>query len=194
MECSSRRTAGPHDAWRLLEPLVDSELPLKVHNALSEFARRLAGAERFALIEQALRRIITHPVDRSFFEAARLSQVPADAVVELLVQLFPEAHDDAGWRGILNVWQQLSPTTGAAQQRLVDDIYIPTVGKGDAGLDLALQYFGQVAGVRGIRRRVIAAFEAAAHTDDQRHSIGEQLLQANWRRKSLFLGSVDQEE
>jgi len=187
---------GPDAAWHLVEPLVDDELPPRTRNALSEFAQRLSGPDRFALIEQALQRVITHPVDRSFFEAARLSESSAETVAKRLGEPFSQANDEAGWRGVLNVWQQLGPIAEAAQQRLVDEVYVPLIEKGDAGLDLAVSYFRLVSDVHGVRPRVTAAFEKAAHVEEQQRRVDERLLEGNWKRKSLFgFGpSVDREE
>jgi hypothetical protein len=179
-------TETPEDAWRLVEPLADRELPPLIRAALSEFAQRLGSAERFALIEPALQRAISQPIDRSFFEAARLSEVSAQKVAESLGQLFTDAHDETGWRAVLSIWQELGPTAQAPQRRLVDEVYLPLVGKGDIGLDVALSYFKLVAGVDGVRKDVTDALREAAQTDEQKNRIDERLRDAGWRRRPLF--------
>jgi hypothetical protein len=176
----------PEDAWHLVEPLVDNELPPKTSAALSSFAQQVDGSGRFVLIEQALQRTIAKPVHRSFFAAARLSEVPAPKAAERLGQLFDVAGDDTGWRGVLDVWQQLSPTGEAAQRRLVDEVYLPLIRSGDVGLDLAISFFGLVANVKGVRKRVTEALKLAAKTDGQKRSVDERLLSAKWKRRSLF--------
>jgi hypothetical protein len=185
---------GPEDAWRLLEPLVDEALPSKTRDALGTFAQHLSGPNRFTLIERALQRVTTHPVDDTFFEAARLSEVPEGRVAERLGELFPQAEDEPGWRGILKVWQQLSPSSEAAQKRLVTEVYVPLIETGDVGLDLALSYFKLVRSIRGVRPQVTAALEKAAHTEDQEQRVDERLLEAQWRRKSLFGRRSDVDE
>ncbi len=189
-------TETPEDAWRLVEPLADRELPPLIRAALSEFAHGLGSAERFALVEPALQRAVSQPVDRSFFEAARLSEVPAHKVAERLGQLFTDAHDEIGWRSVLSIWQELGPTTDAPQRRLVEEVYAPLIGKGDVGVDLALSYFKLVANIEGVRKNVTDALQEAAQTDDQKIRIDERLLDAGWRRRPLFglLPPVDVEE
>ncbi|HEV2057865.1 MAG TPA: P-loop NTPase fold protein, partial [Solirubrobacteraceae bacterium] len=176
----------PADAWGLVEPLVDAELPPETRAALSSFSQQLDSGSRLLLIEPALQRSIERPVHRSFFETAHLSEAPAHKVAERLRQLFSQTDDQAGSRAVLDLWQQLSPTGDVTQRRLVEDIYLPLISNGDAGLDLALSFFGLVANIKGIRKPVTAAFEAAARTDDQKRRVDERLLSANWKRKSLF--------
>jgi hypothetical protein len=192
----SRFADRPDTAWQVVEPLVDDELPPKTAGALGRFARSLDGADRFALIDQALQRTVDAPVHSSFFEAARLSEVPAHKVAERLGQLFAAAPDETGWRAILNVWQQLSPTGEAARKRLIQEVYLPLIEKGDTGVDLALLYFGLVADVRGVRKSVTAALENAVHTDEQKDRLDKRLLEAKWKRRRFGgLGpTVDRDE
>ena len=146
------------------------------------------------MVEPALQRTVSQPVDRSFFEAARLSEAPASRVAERLGQLFSRADDEAGWRAVLNVWQQLGPTSAAVQRRLIDEVYLPLIAKGDAGLDLALSYFALISGVDGVRKVVTDALQDAAQTDEQKERVDERLFDAGWRRRRLFRGPVDVDE
>jgi hypothetical protein len=180
-------TDTAEEAWQLVEPLADDELPSRTRTALHVFARNLRGDDRFALIQPALERLLIRPVDRSFFEAARLSEVSPDDVAERLAALYRQAHSEEGWRGILNVWQQLGPMDSGPQTRLVDTVYIPLIMAGEPGLDLALSYFTLVTTVPAeLKRRVIATLRKATQTDDQRRRVDTRLLEAKWRKKSLF--------
>lgn len=176
----------PQEVWATVEPLVGAELPRQTSDALSRFSQRLDAAQHFALLEPALERSITAPVHHSFFAAARLSEAPSQRVAQCLVRLFPESEGPSGWEAILAIWQQVSPNAQTSQRLLVDNVYIPLIAEGEAGFDLAIRYFGLVANVKSVRTRVIDAFTAAAQTGDQKKRVDRRLLDAGWKKRSLF--------
>jgi energy-coupling factor transporter ATP-binding protein EcfA2 len=187
----------PEEVWQVLEPLVDDELPAEVRRALGLYAQGIGDSGRFALVEKALDRLASQPVDQSFLEAAHLSEVPAHKVADRLVELLAAAEDTETRRRVMGVWQQLSPTGETVRRRLVEKVYLPLVATGDDDdLDLALSYFGLVASVKGVRKPVRAALRAGARTDGQKRRVDKLLQTAKWTKKSVFgLGpSIDQDD
>lgn len=176
----------PEDAWRVVEPLVGRPLSARTYAALSDFAQELDGNARFELVDKAVERATTDPVDASFLQAAHISEVSPQRFAKRLIEVFGEAEDASSQRAVMVLWQQFSPSGQGVPKRLVEDIYLPLIGSGDEGLDLAISFFGLVASVDGVRKKVRQALRDAARTKKQQSRVDKRLVEAGWAKKSLF--------
>jgi hypothetical protein len=164
--------------------------------ALERAVDVLTPTDQLDLLDLALRRSQQHTVDRSLFAALRWSETPAVHAAPRLTEMFAAARDIAQRRNVLDLWQQLAPSGQPTQRRLVEEIYLPLVGTGIGGFDLALSYFGLVQDVKGVRRDVTAALINAAKKPEQITRLDRRLRDAKWRTRSIkSLGRVkDQRE
>jgi hypothetical protein len=172
--------------WAVIEAQVGSALPPNTARALGNFTWRLAEAERLRLIDKALARAAEAPVHHSLYDAAHVSELPAQQFADRLMALFEAADDVAARRRVMELWRHLDPTSQSVRRRLVEAVYLPLASSGDEGLDLALSFFGLVAPVKGVRSAVRDALRNAAHSDEQKRRVDGRLLEAGWTRKSLF--------
>jgi hypothetical protein len=177
----------PEGVWTAVRDIATSTLPDAIANALRARSEGLSAGEKYALAQPALDSALTSPPDPSFLRAVRFSEADPGQAGAKMVEL-AQAADTNPERGIvLSLWHQLSPIGEANQRRLVDDIYLPLVGVGPEGVDLALEHFGLVASLRaGSRRAVQDALRDNAGDDDQKRRVDARLKEAGWLRKSMF--------
>lgn len=176
----------PRDVWQVVQPFADQPLPARTAAALSRLAERLDDDERLQLLDEPVTLAVEDgAVHSSFFTAARLVRAPAIPAARRIVKLFEQADDrPRAGAAVLDLWRGLGPASPTAQKELVDGVYLPLAASGDQGLQLALDGFSLVAGVRDVRRKVKDALRGAARTKKQRESVEARLLEAGWARRT----------
>lgn len=177
--------ATPADIWTVVGPYTAAALRESFRQALERAVDGLRPTEQLELLDLALRQSQHHTVDRSLFAAIRWSEAPASYAAPRLIEMFAAAKDIAQRRNVLELWQQLAPSGQPTQRRLVEEIYLPLVGTGIGGFDLALSHFGLVQDVKGVRRDVTAALTDAATKPEQVSRLDRRLRDAKWRTRSI---------
>jgi KAP family P-loop domain len=174
---------SPTEVWTAVGPLASGDLPSLVFDALRKRSNGLNGKQLYALVEPALADPFLARVGRSFLEAVRFSAADAASVRDRLVDLAEGDQGDDQWRTVMSLWQQRMPS-GGVQTSLVENIYLPLIARGASGIDIAIDYFGLVAGTTGkLRGRIRNALRRGAHDDGQRNRVEEKLYAENWAKK-----------
>ena len=174
------------DVWHVVEPLVEKPLPGGVHAALSRFSQQLDSVARFDLVQPALERAISRPLDLSFFEAAHLSEVPAQRLTPRLIELAESSDKIEAQKVVIALWARFGPSGQPSRKRLVRSVYLPLISSGAAGLDVALSSFHVVADVKGVQGEVKSALKEAATNKTLKRRVDRLLVEAGWSNKGPF--------
>lgn len=178
--------ATPGEAWTAFADTATSELPEVLSKALRAFSKGLDAKRRLELVAPALKDALSRPPSASFLKAVRFTEADQREASALIISLAQRASEEQR-PVVLALWHQLNPSGEPTRKQLVDEIYLPLVRTGSAGVDLALEHFGLVSALRGQQRqRVIDALREHVSGEAQQRRIDERLRDAGWLKRSLF--------
>lgn len=180
---------SPADIWRAVGDLAAGPLPDVIAAALRERASKLSAKERFELARPALEDL-ARAAGPDFLRAIQFSEADQSQAAAAIIRVVDaDKTSEQQWERALVLWGELKPTGQPTQERLIRAIYLPAVGSGREGVDVALSHFGLVSHQRSkIRSEIIDVLSKAATDDDQRKRVENRLKEAGWLKRSGILG------
>jgi hypothetical protein len=187
---------SPAEIWRAVGDLAAGPLPHSIAAALRERASRLSAKERFELARPALEDP-ARAAGPDFLRAIQFSEADQSQAAAAIIRIIDgDAVSGQQWERALVLWGELRPTGQPTQERLIRAVYLPAVGSGREGVDVALSHFGLVSHQRSkVRFEIIDALSKAATDDDQRKRVENRLKDAGWLKRGILgLGPVRRTE